>query len=54
MQPPSEPSPGSPFANFKESMRKILSVSKTELDQIRKKEVAKKKRQKNAKRRRAA
>jgi hypothetical protein len=43
MQPPSsEPSPGSPFAQFKEFTRKILSVSKEDLDAMRKKEAKKK------------
>jgi hypothetical protein len=49
MQPPSEPIPGSPFAHFKDTMRKLASVSKAELDDIRKKELAKKKRRKAAK-----
>jgi hypothetical protein len=43
----------SAFAHFKESMRKLLSVSKSELDEIRKQEAAKKRLAK-AKRRSAA
>jgi hypothetical protein len=38
------------FANFKNTMRKLLSVSKAELDQIRKEEAAKKKAAKAKKR----
>jgi len=54
MQPPPEPLPGSPFAHFKDSLRKIATVSKAELDGIRKKEAAKKRRRKAAKQRQAS
>jgi hypothetical protein len=47
MQPPSpELSPGSPFAHFKEFTRKILSVSKEDLDEMRKKEAKKREKRK--------
>jgi len=45
----SEPSPGSLFAQFKEFTRKILTVSKAELDEMRKKEAKNKARRKKAK-----
>jgi hypothetical protein len=50
----SEPSPGSPFAQFKDFARKIITVSKTELDEMRKKEAKNKVRRKKAKQRQAA
>jgi hypothetical protein len=49
MQPPSEPLPGSAFAQFKEFTRKILSVSKEDLDAMRKREAKNKARREKAK-----
>lgn len=49
-----ETAAGSPYAHFKNSMRKILTVSKAELDAARKKELAKKLRRKTPKQRRAS
>lgn len=48
------PSDSPSFAHFKESMRKLLSVSKAELDAELRKEAAKKRRSAKAKRRRSA
>jgi hypothetical protein len=45
-----DPPSDSTFASFKDTMRKILRVSKSELDEIRREEAAKKQRLAKAKR----